>query len=175
MHQRGPTTGPDFIPKRSMTQKRQSPFSRPDEPGLNISSLIDVCFLLLIYFLVTTQIIQKEQELSSTLPRPFEPLTALPDLPPLVIQITAEGTISLRNESGLVEVLESDPQDHDLPQLSKRLALHRNVSLVSGKPALVTIHVDGDAKQQRVTDVLNALTEAGLREITFHDWEDHKR
>jgi len=28
----------------------------PDEPTLDISSLIDVCFLLLIYFLVTTTI-----------------------------------------------------------------------------------------------------------------------
>ena len=47
-------------------KKIQAP--EEDEPGLDISSLIDVCFLLLIYFLVTTQIIKKEQELSTALP-----------------------------------------------------------------------------------------------------------
>ena len=38
------------------------------EPELDISSLIDVCFLLLIYFLVTSTITPREQDLGMSLP-----------------------------------------------------------------------------------------------------------
>ncbi len=39
-----------------------------DEPALDISSLIDVCFLLLIYFIVTSTMQPREQDLPMTLP-----------------------------------------------------------------------------------------------------------
>ncbi|MGD1978945.1 MAG: biopolymer transporter ExbD [Akkermansiaceae bacterium] len=142
-----------------------------DEPGLDISSLIDVCFLLLIYFLVTTQIVKKEQELSTALPA-VAPSDTPPELAPMLIIVEANGSVSIKNESGALELQDSDTSSRDLPNLSKRLGLHKSAADISGSKALVQIKVDGDTEQQRVTDVLNALAGAKITEITFTDLLD---
>lgn len=142
-----------------------------DEPGLDISSLIDVCFLLLIYFLVTTQIVKKEQELSTALPA-VAPSDTPPDLAPMLILLEANGSVSIKNESGVVELIESNADARKLPNLSQRLELHKSAADVASQKALVQIRVDGDAVQQRVTDVLNALAGAKITEITFTDLLD---
>lgn len=144
-----------------------------DEPGLDISSLIDVCFLLLIYFLVTTQIVKKEQELSTAIPS-LDPLTQPVELAPLFIEVEGNGNVSIRNESGLIEVIETKPEDRLLPNLLERLKLHKGAADVSGKKALVQIKVDGEAVQQRVTDVMNSLASAQITEITFTDLLDKR-
>ncbi len=149
-----------------MTHRKRSPLPTEDSPGLDISSLIDVCFLLLIYFLVTTQIVKKEQELSSTLPVP-NPTGTPVENPPLNLLIEENGNISIRTEAKLIELVESDKNSRELPTLSKRLALHKSIAQASKQNAVVTIKVDGSAKQQRVTDVLNALAGAKISEITF--------
>jgi biopolymer transport protein ExbD len=142
-----------------------------DEPGMDISSLIDVCFLLLIYFLVTTQIVRKEQELSTELPA-VAPTDTPPTLSPLFIILEANGNISLKDETGQVELIESDPDSRELPSLAKRLSIHKGAADISGDKALVQIKVDGDAVQQRVTDILNALAGAKIKDITFTDLID---
>ena len=150
-------------------KRRQSP--QEDEPGLDVSSLIDVCFLLLIYFLVTTQIVKKEQELSMALPVP-NPLGNPPEIAAMSIHLGANGNVSIQNESGLVELVESNNNSRELPSLSQRLALYKTAANVANQQALVQIRVDGDAAQQRVTDVLNALAGAHITEITFGDLID---
>ncbi|MFT6242550.1 MAG: biopolymer transport protein ExbD [Akkermansiaceae bacterium] len=142
-----------------------------DEPGLDISSLIDVCFLLLIYFLVTTTIVKKEQELSTTLPS-TQPTDTPPDLAPMLILLEGNGNVSLKGESGIIELIESDSDARELPDLSQRLDLHRSVAETASQKALVQIRVDGDTVQQRVIDVLNALAGAEITEITFTDIND---
>ena len=142
-----------------------------DEPGMDISSLIDVCFLLLIYFLVTTQIVRKEQELSTALPA-VAPSDTPPSLSPLFIMLEANGNISIKEETGQIDIVENNPDSRDLPNLAKRLSIHKGAADISGDKALVQIKVDGDAVQQRVTDILNALSGADITEITFTDYLD---
>ena len=147
-------------------KKIQSPAE--EEPNLDISSLIDVCFLLLIYFLVTTQIVQKEQELSTTLPT-HEQSGTPPEIGPLALILEANGRISILNETGQLELIESNPDTRELPHLSERLTLHKSISETSSQLPLVQIQVDGETAQQRVIDVLNALAGAKITEITFID------
>ncbi len=150
-------------------KKMQSP--EEDEPGLDISSLIDVCFLLLIYFLVTSQIVKKEQDLSTSLPS-TAPSETPPDLAPMLILLEGNGNISLKGETGIIELIESDSDSRELPNLAQRLDLHKSVADTASQKALVQIRVEGDTVQQRVIDVLNALAGAGITEITFTDIND---
>lgn len=152
-----------------MKPPRRPSLAQADEPALHVSSLIDICFLLLIYFLVTTQIIQKEQELSSTLPQPGSLQADPPPMPLLALRIESGGVVAIENETGLIEPIETDPQSRQLPRLSKRLNLHRSAAAVTGHEPLVSIQVDGDARHQRVTDVLNALAGAKITAITFKE------
>ena len=154
-----------------MARHKQMQPPEADEPGMDISSLIDVCFLLLIYFIVTSTIIKKEQELSTSLPS-TAPSDTPPDLAPMLILLEGNGNISLQGESGIIELVESDSDVRDLPNLSQRLDLHKSVADTASQKALVQIRVAGDAVQQRVIDVLNALAGASITEITFTDIND---
>ncbi|QQL43946.1 biopolymer transporter ExbD [Sulfuriroseicoccus oceanibius] len=51
-----------------MRERKSPKLATAQEPGLDISSLIDVSFLLLIYFLVTTTLKPKEVDLGFRLP-----------------------------------------------------------------------------------------------------------
>lgn len=149
-----------------MTRQKKTRPLESDEPALNISSLIDVCFLLLIYFIVTTRIVKKEQELSSTIPSdesPYSPAI----MEPLTLLVEANGHVSIRNETGLIELIESDESSRDLPDLSARLRMYRSAAQLSGQTPIVKIDVHEDTKQQRVTDVLNALAGEEIKDITF--------
>lgn len=154
-----------------MARRKRASRPEEDEPGLNISSLIDVCFLLLIYFLVTSQIVRKEQELSTTLPANSRSDTP-PELSPFLILLEANGHISSQDESGSVQLLDSDPNNRDLPTLTERLALYRDLANSQGQQPLVQIRVDGDAVQQRVIDILNVLGGLKITAITFTDIAD---
>lgn len=142
-----------------------------DEPGMDISSLIDVCFLLLIYFIVTTTIVKKEQQMSTSLPS-TTPSETPPDLAPMLILLEANGQISIKNETGVVELIESDPDSLVLPNLSERLQIHKDAADLGSQKALVQIRVDGESGFQRVTDVLSALAGAKITDITFTDLLD---
>lgn len=144
-----------------------------DEPGLDISSLIDVCFLLLIYFLVTSQIVKKEQELSTSLPA-TQPTSTPPDISPFLILLDENGNVSQQTEDGSVNLLDSDAGVRALPGLSSQLDLYKSVAETSGSEALVQLRVDGRTVQQRVIDVLNALAKAKITKITFTDLLDQE-
>ena len=137
------------------------------EPELDISSLIDVCFLLLIYFLVSTTIIPRETDLQLALPRPA-PGNPKNDIEPMFIRVDGAGAVFTGTGMGELPMA-SDPASRDLPLLSEHLKLYRDAARSAGRTPLVQRGVDPGAKQQRVIDVLNALAGAGISDVTFTD------
>jgi biopolymer transport protein ExbD len=149
--------------------KRAQPLEE-DEPELNISSLIDICFLLLIYFLVTTTIKKKEQDLQLALPSSV-PSTEQPDIPPMFIKIDRQGQIYV-NAGPAEERLDSDPADRSVPMLNQRLEGYVTAANSTKSQPLVQLYVEGEAKHQRVVDVLNALAKNQIGKVTFTDLVD---
>ena len=142
-----------------------------DEPGLDISSLIDVCFLLLIYFIVTTTIVKKEQDLDMALPS-TAPSDTPPEISPFFIKLEANGYISIRGEGTPEQLVESDPDTRELQTLLPMLETYRNAALSGDQEPLVQIYVESDALQQRLIDILNALATMEISKVTFTDLID---
>jgi len=157
-----------------------------DEPGLDISSLIDICFLLLIYFLVTSTIQPKEFDLGLKLPS-SAPSDEKPKIEPLMLVIKDDGSVFERrpgmSDNRLAEAGPAPdkngaivPRDNgDKPgqkggmqKLFERLDEYKSVMSGSEKP-LVQLSVEGSAKEQWVVDVLNALAGAKISSVTFTD------
>ncbi len=157
-----------------MARHKKTQAAEEDEPTLDISSLIDVCFLLLIYFLVTTTITKKEQDLSMTLPS-VAPSDVPPHIRPLFLRLEANGFIYIRSESGEETLVEQNTKSRTLDNLSPRLTLYANAAKGSDSVPLVQVYVDGEAKQRRVIDVLNALAGAGISKVTFTDLIDSQK
>jgi biopolymer transport protein ExbD len=140
------------------------------EPGLDISSLIDVCFLLLIYFLVTSTIKAKETDLGMKLPAAM-PSDSQPVIDPMFIKIDATGTIYVGTGNSQ-QVLDSDPNVRKLPMLTQQLDMYASAARSANSTPLVQLWADSGATQQRVIDVINALASKGIQSVTFTDLVD---
>ena len=153
-----------------MARKKVADNLEDDEPELDISSMIDVCFLLLIYFLVTTTIQPREQDLKMSLPA-AAPSDTIPELAPMFIKVDKAGTI-LINTGPEQEQLDTDVNNRTLPLLKERLDSYANAARAGGTHPMVQIWADSEAMQQRVVDVLNCLASAKVQSVTFTDLVD---
>lgn len=150
-----------------MARHKKSQALEADEPSLDISSLIDVCFLLLIYFIVTTTIKAKETDTNMQLPA-MAPSDDIPEIKPLFIKVASDGIIFL-NTGPAQEQLDSEPENRMLPLLESRLGDYADQARAIGQDPLVQVFVDGDAKHQRAIDVIDVLRKKGITKVTFTD------
>jgi biopolymer transport protein ExbD len=137
---------------------------------LDISSLIDVTFLLLIYFLVTSVIQVRETDLGMKLPAAM-PADSQPTIEPMFIKIDAAGTI-YTGVGTSQQVLDSDTSVRALPMLAGQLDMYASAARSANNIPLVQLWADTGSTQQRVIDVLNALAAVGIQSVTFTDLVD---
>lgn len=151
-----------------MARHKKSRREPEPDPDLDISSLIDVCFLLLIYFLVTSTITPRETDLGMTLPANTPSSADQPKIEPMFIRVDASGVIYTGTGPGQ-QALDTDAGDRNVPLLDTQLQLYASAAASAGSQPLVQVYVDPGAIQQRVVDVLNALAGAEITSVTFTD------
>ena len=151
-----------------MKSKRRVSYLQ-EAPGLDISSLIDVCFLLLIYFIVSTSIKASEQDVSLRLPDGLSKTAS--EIEPYLVKIDERG--ALYRVSGVAdEALDLDVNDRDTPLLNQSLGMYKQGCDLTGNRPVVQVQVHGEATQQRVLDVLNAFQKHDIKAVTFTDLID---
>lgn len=153
-----------------MARHKKKHVDEDPEPQLEISSLIDVCFLLLIYFLVTSTIKPRETDLGMALPS-AQPSDQQPDIEPMFIRVDASGVI-YTGVGQSQQPLDSDVSTREVPLLASALDIYASAARAANSKPLVQIMVDGGTTQQRVIDVLNALAGADISSVTFTDLVD---
>ncbi len=151
--------------------KRKKSTDPSDSPALDISSLIDVCFLLLIYFLVATTIQKSENDLRLQIPADQSSDPHMPDIAPLLIRVDAQGSILVGAEAQ-AQLMDVASDSRELPLLTSWLKTYADVSRAANKEPAVQIWVDREARQQRVIDVLNVLAGEKIQLATFTDLLD---
>lgn len=138
------------------------PFGEEEEPELDISPLIDVAFLLLIYFLVTTTLQKSEADLSLTLPGVDSPDTEEVKIDQMLVEIDPSGAVIVNDE-----VADSDPEDRDLPNLTDRLSRYAASCQVANTEPQIIIGCADEAKGQRFIDVLNVCAKANIKNVSL--------
>ena len=151
-----------------MTKRDRIRASSPKQPEafetLDVSPLIDVSFLLLIFFLVTSSLTKSEADLTTALPTEEEERTITPETFTLEIAAHADGVIEFEGT-----VVSTDPAEHRLPALVAALKDAKELADASQSPVLAMIDADDDLSHQRFTDVINALKAAKLKNIALAD------
>jgi len=145
-----------------MARRGSDPFGDEQEPVLDISPLIDVAFLLLIYFLVTTTLQKSEADLSLVLPGVEESDSKSVKIDQMLVAINPEGVV-LVNE----EVSDADPDDRVLANLTERLSRYSASAEVANTETQVIIDCDPEAVGQRFVDVLNACSKANIKHVSL--------
>ncbi len=130
---------------------------------MQMGPMIDMVFLLLVFFMVSAKPIKQESDVNIGLPGTVaqEEVLDIPD--EQRIQIQADGTIVLNDQP--VE----PPQSQDLPALTATLKRFKESSDANKSEALVTIDADDQANHQRIVAVLNACAVANITGVTFAD------
>ena len=121
-----------------------------EEPEVNLTSLIDVVFLLLIFFMVSTSFV-KESRLTITLPE-AQSVAPAAQAERLEVAITAAGTFLVNGR----ELVNNSP-------LTLRRALLEVSGGDTGLP--VTIVADADARHQSVVTVMDVAGRMGFVKI----------
>lgn len=119
---------------------------------INLTPLIDVVFLLLIFFMVSTTFV-KESELELTLPEASEELRDDP-VDKIDVSLDRNGNVFV-NQRALI--------NSQLSTIRQALADART----DGGDPIVIISADAAASHQGVVDVMDAARQAGLYRITF--------
>jgi biopolymer transport protein ExbD len=127
---------------------------------LQIAPLIDVVFLLLIYFMVTAQLIKKEGDISFMLPAPST-TTSVIDIPmEVLIEIARDGTV-------VVEGMRFSRDDRLLNELVVQLAGTKAIAESQGARFFVNIAPNAETRHTRVIEVMDACAAAKVESLSF--------
>ena len=120
-----------------------------EELVLNLAPMIDIVFLLLIFFMVATTFVEKEKELEIDLPSAQSGQDASFEANEIVINLL---------ESGLMKLNGQEVSDDQLGALLESAA-----DVDPETP--VTIRGDRDVRLQRAVSVMDSCYIAGLRNV----------
>jgi len=120
-----------------------------EQPTLNLTPMIDIVFLLIIFFMVGTKFTELERKIGLRVPEVADKgaLTAAPERK--IVNVFRDGTITLDRTPVTLDVLTS------------RLASARSQYEDLG----VLVRGDGKGDFQGVASVLNACKQAGVQEL----------
>ena len=129
--------------------------------GFLIAPLIDVVFVILLFFIVSASDIQVENAHVTKLPGTVETQSDTPTPDEIAVTIEDDGQVSL-NDDPL-----DTPEAKLLPELASNLSQLRESSAASKSEVLVTIYANELARYERVVDVLDALSRAKITNVSF--------
>ena len=138
------------------------PFGGEEEPELDISPLIDVAFLLLIYFLVTTTLQKSEADLSLVRPGVAQEDSREVKIDQMLVKVDQAGVVYVNEE-----VADTDSENRALPNLTDRLSRYAAAAEVANTETQVIIDCDQEAVGQRFIDVLNVCAKAKIKNVSL--------
>lgn len=130
---------------------------------MQMGPMIDMVFLLLVFFMVTARPIQQESDIDIGLPGTVaqEEVVDIPD--EQRIEIQASGQVVLN------DLPMDSPTSRELPTLRGTLIRFKETADANQSEALITIDAHDDALHQRIVDVLNVCAQAEITGVTFAD------
>lgn len=129
--------------------------------GFQIAPMIDVVFVIMLFFMVMAGAVKVETELNTQLPGSADTGGPTDFVDEQIITIAESGEVSLNEEP--LDSLASK----DLPQLTGSLMRLKQASEASKSLLTVTIASEAQSKYGRAIDVLNALAAAKIDNVTF--------
>ena len=135
--------------------------SQAENLGFQIAPMIDVVFVIMLFFMVMAGAVKIENELNTQLPGTAATSNSTDFVDEQIITISDTGEVSLNDEPF------DTPQSKELPQLKGTLMRLKANADAAKTPAVVTIVSDEQSKYSRTIDVLDALAVAKIDNVTF--------
>ncbi len=122
-----------------------------EEPSINLTTMLDVVMLLIIFFMLGTQFTEAERQYDIQLPTVADTaaLTGQPD--EIVVNVQEDGQITVRTERRTLAELEA-------LLIEARERFPGQTVIVRG---------DGRAVYQQIMDVMSTVRRAGIRNLSL--------
>ena len=122
-----------------------------EEPILNLTPMIDIVFLLIIFFMVGTRFTETERQYDIQLPTVSDalPLTALPD--EITVNVHSDGRLIINGDERTLEDLQTDLE----------------VAKLNYPDQAVVIRGEGEGPYQHVMDVLTVCRRAKIGNVSL--------
>jgi biopolymer transport protein ExbD len=134
------------------------------EPGLDISSLIDVSFLLITFFLVTSTLSPREVDVGISLPSD-QAVSEPSEQRPLTLKLNEDGTVIAEpstNPQSLGRAV-----NFEFPELKARLSAYNDAAKQLRQKPFIVLQADDNANQQMLMDVFNVIYDLGITNVTL--------
>lgn len=126
-------------------------YKMPNPIGFQLAPMLDIVFLLLVFFVVTQTFEDDEPDLSITLPSAETPKPWENASNEIIVNIRKDGTVMINR------------QPYTMPELEEKLLSVARLD----KTMLVRIRVDEKAESGTVVHVMDACLKAGLNNVSF--------
>lgn len=127
---------------------------------MQIAPLIDVVFLLLIYFMVTASLVKKEGDISFILPANIAQNELVTVPIEVLIEIDADGIVRL-------EGMQFSQDDHLLNELVNQVSGLKQIAASQKSPFFVNLLPHRNALHKRIINVMDACAAAEVDSLTF--------
>ena len=131
--------------------------SEDGDIGFQIAPIVDVVFVLMLFFMASAGAQVIEKELSINLPSNTKESDSKTPMLPIIVAIAADGTVQINGTTY------DTPESKDLPQTRDQL----KSMLEFGNQNPVIITPTPEARQEYIVRVLNAAAAAGVKKLTF--------
>ncbi len=140
---------------------KRPPQEASSDAGFQIAPMIDVVFVIMLFFMVMAGAVKVEHELKTTLPGNAETSTATEIPDEITIGVSENGQITI-NEDPV-----GTPQDKTLEGLFNEMTKLKQAAIQSGSKLLITVQAEEAARYERVINVLDVLARADINNVTF--------
>jgi biopolymer transport protein ExbD len=131
--------------------------SEDGDIGFQIAPMVDVVFVLMLFFMASAGSQIVENELNISLPSGAPASATATAKTPIIIDISAEGQVVGNNQSF------GTPTDRSLASLRDWL---KSTQGFGGEDPVI-IRPNSQTRHERIVDVLNACAAAGIKNLTF--------
>ncbi len=132
--------------------------SEDGDVGFQIAPMVDVVFVLMLFFMASAGMQVVEKELGINLPSGGKSQAGGPPPTPIIIDISPEGQVTMNNQAY------GTPTDKNLTALREWL---KNAIEQFGDKDPVIIRPAPETRHERIMDVLNAAAAARVKNLTF--------
>ena len=122
-----------------------------DEPTINLTSMIDVLFLLIIFFMVGTRFDDAERQIDLNLPRVAGAAPMIAGPQSRVVSLSRDGSVML------------DGRRMSTAELTATL----RAAVAEYRDTAVDVRSDGASTAQQLADVFAAIQNAGVNKLGF--------
>lgn len=156
-----------------MARHKQIKTEEQGDPEMEISSMIDCCFLLLIYFLVATSLVS-EKKLDISIPAQTQPASSQkPPVDPGRIILKSDGSVYWGDDISVADAYNPDAKpgtseyraQRKMDMLVEQLTQLKGLAESVQAEPIVMLQGAPNTPHQRIVDVMAALAEAGIRSV----------